>query len=210
MKTNIVGIVLAFTVTTASAQSLGEIAKKAAAKAADDKAASKPAPKVYTDKDLKPDPGTAKPVVLEPVVIGTDAASQSALTALRAVQSVLDGGANATEFKKYYLEAKVKVDALPNTPASEPLRIVSALYRDAVTLSIAYQTREMSGFEVTTLKQQYATDYEFLEFFNKIPNDGFSRRSFMTSNEIERATIEAQAASQILLVRAAQRLHVMK
>jgi hypothetical protein len=203
----VASVLLVSVVAGASAQSLGEIARKAAAaKAAKEQNGNTQPPKVVvTNKDLPPEP-PAKPT--EPV--GADAKTQDALAALRAVQSVLEGGANATEFKRYYLEAKVKVDALPPAAANAPLGAISDLYADAVTLSIATQVREMSGSEVKAFKARYSTDYEFLSFFKDIPDEGVGVRTLMTSTELERSVITLHAAEQILLIRAEEKLRAIK
>jgi hypothetical protein len=71
-------------------------------------------------------------------------ARDEALAALRAVESASSGGANVSEFKKYQLDAKVKVDALPVTAENVPLRYVSRIYVDVSSLLIAWQTETLS------------------------------------------------------------------
>jgi hypothetical protein len=202
-------ILLVSTAAGAQAQSLGDVAKKAAAdKAAKAKAGrTEPATKTITNKDLRPDSGDLASKSTEPVTVGGDVKTQDALAALRAVESVLAGGANSSEFKRYYLEAKVKVDALPSTPDAAPLRAISNLYADAVTFSIAAQIERMSGSEVVALKARYATDYDVLGYLKKIPNDGIGPE--MTRTERVVSTNAARAASQVLLILATEKLRAI-
>jgi len=46
----------------------------------------------------------------------TDTQRSEAIASLKAIRSALNTGANLEEFKKYQIESRIKVDALPNTP----------------------------------------------------------------------------------------------
>ncbi len=88
--------------------------------------------------------------------LGAQQPSIEALAALRAVASVISGGATTPEFRKYYLEAKTKVDALPPTPEHDRLRHIAQLYQDAARLLTAGQTKTLSAEDVSYFKAHYA------------------------------------------------------
>jgi hypothetical protein len=202
LRTTVVALVLFVGADTlVRTQSLGDIAKKAAADKVAKAKAGAPPPKTITLQGSPAAP--AKPVTLD-----ADAKTQDALAALRAVKSVLDGGANAAEFKRYYLEAKVKVDALADTRGAALLRAIANLYADAVTMSIAVQVSELSGSDVVALKTQYAADYEVLEFLGRIPDRGIG--AAMTKTEREIGLMNARATKQMFLNRAAEKLSAIK
>lgn len=206
----LLGLVVLGVGARARAQSLGEIAKKAAAdKAAKAKAGTATPTKTITLQGAPAAPA-APPAPAAPVTPADHAKLQDALAALRAVQSVLDGGANAADFKRYYLEAKVKVDALPDLPDAAPLRAIEVLYADAITLATAAQVKAMSGAAVRSFKTGYATDYGFLEMFGRIPDRGFGVGPAMRADEVERYTIDVRFAGQLLLHRAAAKLGAIK
>lgn len=189
----------------AAGQSLGDLAKKTAAER-EKRAKETPPSKVFTNNDLPTGPAAVAPKPIE--IDKDDAKTREALTALRATQSALDGGANAAEFKKYFLEAKIKVDALPASESASALRAISELYEDTVTLSIARFTKSLSGTVLADLKLRYAGDYEFIRYMNDVPTDGIGPR--LTTYRTEVAIINVRAAEQVLLARAAERLKLIK
>jgi hypothetical protein len=122
MKFGAIAMLLAYGVLAASpahAQSLAE--------------ASEAAQKVHHDWPLSgntgPKAAAAEPAIAVSAAVRNDPTRQAAQASLHAVQSVLAGGANASEFKKYYLDAKVKVDTLPQIPENTPIRAVTACGR---------------------------------------------------------------------------------
>jgi len=108
-----------------------------------------------------------------------DTKRQEALAALRAVQSSVAAGANVQEFKKYQLESRVKVDALPETPENTPLREVAELYRDATSLLIDWQLGEMKEDEAAYFRSKYGNDSAFMQLFSFIPKEGFDSDSML-------------------------------
>ena len=160
--------------------------------------------KTYTDADL-PGSAPAPPVPSDPVADAAEAPKRAeAVAALRAVQSALDGGTNFTEFKKYFLDAKIKVDALRNSPTNAPLRDVTDAWADSVTLKIASITDQMSGSQVLSFRTKYGTDAHFLELFREMPSQGFE--AFMTSYGKKKAEISADAAAQLCLLNGSEKL----
>ena len=123
------GVLVAALTTAAHTQSLADLAAVEAKR----RGATPTAKKVYTTADL---PAAPAPTVISPEIIA-DPRRQEAIGALGALQSVTDGGANISEFKRYYLEAKVKVDALANIPENATIREVCDIYGDAVRLKMA-------------------------------------------------------------------------
>lgn len=189
--------------TRARAQALGDVAKQAAAdRAAKAKAGTATPAKTITLHGAPAPP----PAPAAPVTPAARATLQDALTALRAVQSVLDGGATAAEFKRYYLDAKVKVDALPPIPDAAPLRAIEVLYADAITLATAAQARAMSGPAVRSFKTGYTGDVDFVRTFGAIPDQGFDA----LDPRVDYHVIGARFAGQLLLRRAGQKLHAIK
>jgi hypothetical protein len=63
-------------------------------------------------------------------------AREDAIASLRAVNSALSTGANLEEFKRYQIESRIKVDALPNVPENREIRYVSDLYREAIIFGL--------------------------------------------------------------------------
>lgn len=116
----------------------------------------------------------------------TDPNRQAALAALRAVQSVLAGGANTAEFKTYYLQARVKVDALPASPENAGIKEVNAIYADVVTLSIAVQVQAIEPQEVKDLQLRYADnpDFSVRDVLYRLPEWGFGRASDRFSQDL--------------------------
>lgn len=140
--------------------------------------------------------------------IRNDPARQAAIAALRAVESVLTGGANIGEFKKYYLEAKVKVDALPRIPENLPIVEVGGIFADASTLFTDALVHEISAAEVLRLQQKYADDSNLMNFFARLPASGLGPISTHLDQEI--ATNWMRASAQALLGYAALKLSTMQ
>jgi small-conductance mechanosensitive channel len=100
---------------------------------------------------------------------GKESTSQrtEAIASLRAVQSALNAGANFQEFKKYYIESKIKIDVLPNLPENNLIREISDIYKDAVSFGIIRSTGIISDSELKTARLKYDGDKNI----NKILND---------------------------------------
>lgn len=144
--------------------------------------------------DLPPSPG--------------DLARSAAIASLRAVSSVLAGGANTQEFKTYYFTAKVQVDALPVTDANAALRKISDSYADAITLLIASRLKSLSASEVSTIEMKHRDIPRFME---NVPSRGFggqlpTARNDRVSVFVDVAAIWVGAAAQALLSHADSQL----
>lgn len=205
-----------------AAQSLSDIAKKTqeqrdkakqdASKKQDDankSEAAKPAAKSFTNADLHASAPPAPSVPADPIADAAEAPKrEEALASLRAVQSALDGGANLNEFKKYYLEAKIKVDALRNSPTNAVLKEISDTWGDAVSLKIASITDHMSANEAQYFRTKYGSDADFLSLFREVPQHGFE--DLLSSFGKKKAEISAETAGQWCLVLASGKLKAVK
>jgi hypothetical protein len=151
-------------------------------------------------------------------------ARQDALAALHAVDSAISGGANTAEFKKYQLDAKIKVDALPATPENAPIRQVSGLYVDASRLLLAWQTETMSAADVHYFKTTYPEPPGKAPI-RDLPDQGFDKSVPERTNESAQAyqvmvlekerdrklgAIAAQFGAKELLDEAAKQLAAIK
>jgi hypothetical protein len=88
-----------------------------------------------------------------------NSAREDAITSLRAVGSALSTGANLEEFKKYQIESRIKVDALPNIPENHDIRAISDLYREAVTFGIMSVTGgKISAEDLAAEKSLHGTE----------------------------------------------------
>jgi hypothetical protein len=116
---------------------------------------------------------------------------------------------NTGEFKKYYLDAKVNVDALPKIPANAAMTEVTGIYADAVTLFVAAQVGEMRADEAQYFKQKYS---EIPRFFEKVPDEGFGDGSASRhdTQATQIASVWIRASAQVLLLRAEQKLASVK
>jgi hypothetical protein len=105
----------------------------------------------------------------------SDRGRQDALAALRALQSLVAGGAHTLEFDAYYLKAKVKVDALPKSQETMAIREVTAIYADAAFLFVAVQAGRMDADHVRYFRQKYSSDptFPFENVFGGVPDGGF-------------------------------------
>jgi hypothetical protein len=188
------------------AQSLAGVAKATEAERASTKTEKAEPSKVYTNKDLPPSASAGAEVPATPpsAAIQDDPARQAALAALRATQSVVAGGGNTSEFKAYYLAAKVKVDALPAIPENAALRDVVGLYADATSLLVAGQIQRMSGTEVRYFKDKYLRESRvpFWRTFQDVPDKGFARTGFIG----EMSAAHCHDAGSLLLVLAGRTL----
>ena len=123
-----------------------------------------------------------------------------ALASLRAVRSVVAGGVGAVAFKTYQLEAKIKVDALPDTPDNVALREVSRIYTDASTLFTSAMTQSMEPGEVAYFKKAYSADTSigtrFSSALAKVPAAGITRSPELT---VQLAAIGAESALLLVL-----------
>jgi hypothetical protein len=91
-------------------------------------------------------------------------AREEAIVSLRAVRSALNGGANLETFRKYQVESRIKIDALPETKENQIIRDISDLYADALTFSIARITGSISEAALESAKQKYSNDEYITKF----------------------------------------------
>jgi hypothetical protein len=97
---------------------------------------------------------------------------EQAVASLRAVASALDTGANLEEFKRYQIESRIKIDALPNTADNRPTRDVSDLFADAVHFRIIYTTDgRIEADDIAAAKERYASDVEIAKTLNDMQSE---------------------------------------
>lgn len=129
---------------------------------------------------------------------------EEALASLRAVKSALDTGANLQEFKKYQIESRIKVDALPTTEENAAIHDVSDLYRDAVVFGVARVIGGISGSELAAMKKKYQSgaDTELGDSINKylqkiVPEESISERAHaMTLDYLKGRTVPERAYAE--------------
>jgi hypothetical protein len=86
----------------------------------------------------------------------SDVRRDDAIASLRAVRSALSAGANLDDFRKYQIESRIKVDALPSIPKNGAIREISDIFTDALAFSVARVTGEISAVEIQQAKTRYA------------------------------------------------------
>ena len=98
----------------------------------------------------------------------SDGVREDAIVSLRALRSALDGGANFDMFRKYQIESRVKVDALPRTEENRDIRELSDLYRDALTFSVARMTGSIDQSALDAALAKYANDTDIIDALKKM------------------------------------------
>jgi hypothetical protein len=99
-----------------------------------------------------------------------------AIASLRAIRSALSTGANFEEFKKYQIESRIKVDALPHTPANQDVRAISDLFADAIAFRIAQITGgEFDAAQINSAKERYPNDPEIQKALNAMKSEDVVR-----------------------------------
>jgi hypothetical protein len=125
-----------------------------------------------------------------------------AVASLRAIQSALNTGANFQEFKRYQIESRIKVEALPRTPENEVIYEISDTYRDAVTFFIIERTGTISDRELEVLRARYDNDEHLRNWLAKMrPNNQSSGYAY----EINKIQAEASAQASDLCRSSLQR-----
>jgi hypothetical protein len=109
-----------------------------------------------------------------------------AIASLRAVKSALGAGANLEEFKKYEIESRVKVDALPDAPDNREAKAISDLFADAVTFSVIQITGgEFDASALDSAKDRYRDDPDILKALNEIKSEDIVRRIDGEDNAVQ-------------------------
>jgi hypothetical protein len=97
----------------------------------------------------------------------------------------LNAGANFQEFKKYYIESKIKVDMLPKLPENSVIKEISDIYKDAVSFGIVRLTGQIDEAELNASRLKYENDKHLNEILNKMkPNDS-SRGLIHDLNQVD-------------------------
>jgi hypothetical protein len=99
--------------------------------------------------------------IVTPTVAATrpksSAERHAATASLRAVRSALDAGATLDEFRRYQIESRIKIDAMPNTAANRDVREVSDLFNAAVQFAAIGVSGDISGAEISSAKAKYGS-----------------------------------------------------
>jgi hypothetical protein len=82
----------------------------------------------------------------------------AAIAALKAVRSAGEAGGTISDVRKYMIDARVKIDALPESAANAPLRSITRLFTDALTFGDCGGSSNISEFDLNRAKKQYAAD----------------------------------------------------
>ena len=91
-----------------------------------------------------------------------------AIASLKAVHTALDTGANLELFRKYQIESRIKIDALPDTEENFLLKKISDIYTDAVHFRIMQMTGEISGLELKVARVKYKNDDNLLQLLSEM------------------------------------------
>jgi hypothetical protein len=120
-----------------------------------------------------------------------------AIASLRAIRSALGTGANLQEFKKYQIESRIKIDALPDTPENRILKEISDIYKDAVSFSIMQMTGDISSSELELARIKYKDgDKLLVECLSKMTPDETGKY------DLKRNQVYAEYASKALILKA--------
>lgn len=114
---------------------------------------------------------------------------KEALASLRAVRSALNGGANVEMFRKYQIESRIKIDALPETSEQSDLREVSELFGDALAFWIGHITGTIGGEAFFRAQSRFKSDAKTAENMKKMNpfsagNDNFAFYNKLYSDSI--------------------------
>lgn len=154
----------------------------------------------------------------------SDPQRDAALASLRAVRSALDAGATLDEFRKYQIESRIKIDAMPSTPANRDLREVSDLYNAAVQFGVIRVSGEISGAEIASAKARYGTlsdDVLFKSILGALDKMTPSAATYIDPNlspevkeeiryQLEKNRIAGEQIARLLIASADERLRKLK
>jgi hypothetical protein len=120
-----------------------------------------------------------------------------AIASIRAIRSALSTGANLQEFKKYQIESRIKIDALPAAPENRILKEISDLYADAVSFSITGVTGRICSSELEAARIKYRGNERLIKALDGMTPDVDFRGFQQDMNRIE-----GDAMSQYLILMA--------
>jgi hypothetical protein len=91
-----------------------------------------------------------------------------AIAALKAVDSVVANQGTLEQFRKYQLEAAIKVDALPDAPSNRDIKAAAILYKHANILAGISQQSTVFSSQLKELKETYADLPEFVQTLKRM------------------------------------------
>lgn len=97
-----------------------------------------------------------------------DAKRLEAIAALKAANSVVENQGTLEQFRKYQLEAAIKVDSLPDAPNNADIKAAAMLYKHANALVGISLSKWVFESELTELRKTYADMPEFIKTLNGI------------------------------------------
>lgn len=128
------------------------------------------------------------------------AALAEAALAVQAVRSALKAGANLDEFKKYQIEAQIKVDRLPATEATLAVRGVAQIYQDALHMGLLKFNGTLSSERRAALLERYKDEPDISKLAEEMRATVDSKSWDARQNEIN-----GEYFAQVLLVLAEKR-----
>ncbi len=142
-----------------------------------------------------------------------------AIASLRAIQSALDAGADIGDFKRFVIDAAVKVDRLPDTAKNRPVKDILDLYKQAVRFNAIALSGMISDGALAAAKEMYArankgssaVAEELDRMTADIPissPDRIIQLDYDHEREINR--IEARTIASLLILRADDKLKKLK
>jgi hypothetical protein len=128
-----------------------------------------------------------------------------AVASLHAVRSALSAGANLQEFKKYQIESRIKIDALPSLPENLDIKEASDLYNEAVTFGIMRITGTVNSGELEVAREKFRNHAFIMKCLNGMQPNYDSRGFIHDLNQIN-----AEAISKSLLILADEKISALK
>jgi len=134
-----------------------------------------------------------------------DSQRNEAIASLKAIHSALKAGANMQEFKKYQIESRIKIDALPDTPNNKIAKDISDIYRDATTFGITRITGVISPSDLESARIKYKDNENIAKYLSDMTSDYNPSKHVRSINKID-----AEAISQMLFLMADRKFPDLK
>ncbi|HSY47846.1 MAG TPA: hypothetical protein VLC46_03465 [Thermoanaerobaculia bacterium] len=141
-----------------------------------------------------------------------------AIASLRAVRSALDAGANLEDFKKYQIESRIKVDALPESTKNRDIREVSDIYTVALRFGTIHISGAISTADVDAARRVGADSTDISAAIGRlttgINDDSMSGRGPLATEELryelQTNRLQTGVISQLLILSAERKLSKLK
>ncbi len=123
---------------------------------------------VVACKQQTPAPPVPTPVPTPMPAPTPDTKRLDAIAALKAVNSVVENQGTLEQFRKYQLEAAIKVDTLPDAPNNTDIKAAAILYKHANVLAGISLSKWVFSSQLTEMRKTYADMPEFIQTLNGI------------------------------------------